>query len=103
MDPYDFGEGSSQSTTIMETPQVNINETTPVSALSIAEKRKIYNRNYYLRNKENNINGKSVNTQGTSATDNERTTSICSGLTTENFNGKIMHLLLFPSLTNVIN
>ena len=40
----------------------------PVSALSIAEKRKIYNRNYYFRNKENNIKGKSVNTQGTSAT-----------------------------------
>ena len=36
----------------METMQVNINDTTPVSALSISEKRKIYNRNYYLRNKE---------------------------------------------------
>ena len=42
-----IGEESSQSTTLMETPQVNINETTPVSALSIAEKIKIYNRNYY--------------------------------------------------------
>ena len=83
-----IGEGSSQSTTLMETPQVNINETTPVSALSIAEKRTNYNRNYYLQNKENNIKGKSVNTQGTSATDKERTTSICSGLTNENFNGK---------------
>ena len=40
MDPYDFGEGISQSTTLMETTQVNINDTTPVSALSISEKRK---------------------------------------------------------------
>lgn len=30
-----IGEGSSQSTTLVETTQVNINETTPVSALSI--------------------------------------------------------------------
>ena len=52
MDPYDFGEGISQSTTLMETTQVNINDTTPVSALSISEKRKFYNRNYYLRNKK---------------------------------------------------
>ena len=51
MDPYDFGEGSSQSTTIMGVPQVNIIETTPVSALSYAEKRQIYNRIYYLLNK----------------------------------------------------
>ena len=52
MDPYDFGKGISQSTTLMETTQVNINDTTPISALSVSEKRKIYNRNYYLRNKE---------------------------------------------------
>ena len=80
-----IGEESSQSTTLMETPQVNINETTPVSALSIAEKRRSYNRNYYLRNKENNIIRRS---EGTSAKGKEKTTAICSELTNENFNGK---------------
>lgn len=89
------GEGNSQSTTLMETSHVNVNETTPVSAVTIAEKRKIVNRNYYHRNKENNTYRASVNTQGTSVTGKDGTNPICSDLTHENFNGKTMHFIKF--------
>ena len=67
---------------------MNVNKTTPVSAVTIAEKRKICNTNYYHRNKENNFIANSVNTQGTSSTCKEGTTPIYSELTHENFNGK---------------
>lgn len=85
------GEGSSQSTTLIEMSHVNVNEKTTVSAVTIAEKRKNVNRNYYHRNKENNTYRASVNTQGTSDTGKEGTTPICSDLTHQNFNGKTVH------------
>ena len=94
-------EESSQSMSLLET--LHVNETTPVSAVTIAEKRKIVNINYYHRNKENNICRTSVNTEGTSFTCTEGTTPICSDLTHQNFHGKTMHFLFFNSFINFSN
>ncbi|KAJ9557185.1 hypothetical protein OSB04_011799 [Centaurea solstitialis] len=49
--------------------QGDISETTPVSALTLAQKRKIVNRDYYQRNKEKKKIV--VNTQGTSVVGSE--------------------------------
>ena len=94
----EFGEGSKQPMTDitnispMETTKGKINETTHVSALTLAQRRQIVNRNYYQRSKEKN---KSVaNTQGTSIVDSEGTNHICSGLTHDNFNGKNYDIII---------
>ena len=94
----EFGEGSRQPMTNitnispMETTKGKINETTHFSALTLAQRRKIVNRNYYQRSKEKN---KSVaNTQGTSIVDSEGTNHICSGLTHDNFNGKKYDIII---------
>ena len=76
----------------METTKGKINETTPVSALTLAQRRQIVNRNYYQRSKEEN---KSVtNTQGTSVVDSEGTNHICSRLTHDNINGKNYDIII---------
>ncbi|KAJ9567031.1 hypothetical protein OSB04_002997 [Centaurea solstitialis] len=61
----------------METTQGKFNETTSVSALTLAQRRRIVNRNYYQRSKEKN---KTVaNTRGTSVTGSEETNPLDEG------------------------
>ncbi|XP_024965894.1 uncharacterized protein LOC112506097 [Cynara cardunculus var. scolymus] len=92
-----LGEESGQSMThitniaLMETTQANINETTPVSALTFAQRRKIINRNYYQRKKENVVNS-------------EGTRQACSVLRHENVNGvQNDHGILLPLFDEAVN
>ncbi|KAJ9556655.1 hypothetical protein OSB04_011269 [Centaurea solstitialis] len=86
----------------MEMTQGKINETTPVSALTLAQRRKIVNRNYYQRSKEKN---KSVaNTQGTSIVGSAGTNLKCSRLTHDNFHDiQNMRGILLSLFDEVVN
>ena len=92
MENIALGEGSSQSLTHLtnisptELTQAIINETTPVSALTFAQRRKVNNWKYYQGDKENNENN--VNSQGSIFMGSEGTSHMCSRLTYENLNGK---------------
>ena len=76
----------------METTQENLSENAHVCASTLAQRKKIYNRNYYQRSKEKNISV--VNSQGTYVMGSEQTNRICLGLTQDNFDVKNYDIII---------